>query len=107
MLQTERVRIHELIVFDDTDRKARDFLPLNKPPQKGLPLLHVALIGLGRSHRPTRSATGDRQSDNECNNAPFVTARHFASRAAGSGGEADDCHLAAIITQVSVWPVVV
>src|SRR5260370_9149499 len=102
MLQTERVRIHELIVFDDTDRKARDFLPLNKPLQKGLQLLHVALIGLGRSHRPTRSTTGDRQSDNKCNNAPFVTARHFASRAAFGGGEAAERHLAAIITNFYV-----
>jgi hypothetical protein len=98
VLQTENVRVHELIVLDDTNRKARDFLPLNKLLQKGLQLLHVALIGLGCSHRPTRSGTGDHQSDEECNNALLFRTRHFATRAAG-GGEAAQRHLAAIVNQ--------
>ncbi len=96
MLQTERVRIHELIVFDDTDCKARDFLPLNKLLQKGLQLLHVALIRLGRSHRPTRSRTGDHQSDEECHHACLFTTRQFSSRAAGDEREADQRHLAGL-----------
>src|SRR5207244_1891716 len=40
----------------------------------------------------------------ECNTVPFVTARHFANRAVGGGGQADEGHLAAIISHISVWP---
>src|SRR6266511_4176323 len=90
MLQTERVRIYELIVFDDTDRETRDFLPLNKPLQKRLQLLHVALISLGRPDFPTRSATGDQQGDEE------DTSFHgepFHEQAAGGRGEANQRHL--------------
>jgi hypothetical protein len=78
MLHTKRAGIHELIVFDDTDRQARDFLPANKLLQKRFQLLHVPLIRLNRSHCATRSAAGDHQSAQQRDNAFPLSVCHFA-----------------------------
>ena len=60
------MRVHQLIVFDDADREAGDFLPLNELLEERLQLLRIPLAGRRRLRRAARRRARDDQRDEEC-----------------------------------------